>query len=409
MLSLTFSGDPGIGDIYRAADVGITIPNMTNFVSHGAEGQQGQRRFGYDVFSELFSAHLLGDIGSSYNFSMLPVDYPLAGTPWAANPAAFWNATDHWEYVFLESAPSPLTGSSSSGPNFLSFHSDRVAKSSAICTTPPYNITIHDGLALIDVVSASTNNQTVDFPSIALGLESIYYLTRPAKSGNTIIGNGSCGPGCSEVHVLEPATGPPAPGSVVVNPLQQQQAYYYYHCNITVEMIESSSRNVVVVAGNQQQQQQILLLPPQTAVIAAQAIALSGRIHSELRNSLSTSRSNSNQYFAYNFGLPFGEPQNNSASGMAQQLSRFAIGVLAALAETAPQIYLPTGGQTPKQGIRLKLNAPLAFYLILALIGGIHFALVFFTALVVSPIEIPEEIPWSHREEIQSRFCADVV
>lgn len=369
---------------------------MTNFISHERQG-----RFGYDVFAELLGAHLLGDVGSSYNFSTLP-DYPLAGTPWAANPAAFWNATDHWEYVFLESAPS----SSSAGgrPNFLSFHSDHVAKSSAICKTPPYKITVRDGLAVIDVVvgdaaaantNTNTNNQTVDFPWIALGLESIYYLTRPARSGNTIISNGSCGSGCSEVHVLEPATGPPAPGSFV-NPLQLESGYYYYHCNITVEM--ESSSNIVEVVGNQQQ----LILPPQTAVIAAQAIALSGRIHSELENSTSSS-SRLNQYFAYNFGLPFGEPQNNSAAGMAQLLSRFAIGVIAATAETNPQINLPAG-KTPKQGIRLKLNAPIAFYLILALIGAIQLGLILFTALVVCSINIPEEIPWSHQEIIQSRF-----
>lgn len=370
ILSLTFSGDPGIGDIYRAPDVngGITIPNMTEFAPHKGRFQDG----GY--LSELFGAHLLGDIGSSYNFSMLP-DYMLAGTPWASNPAAFWNATSHWEYIFLDSAP--LTRFS--GPSFLSIHTDRVVKSSAICKTPPYAITVRDGLAVLELVGT---NQTVEFPNIALGLESIYYLTRPAISGHTTTTNGigSCGLGCSEVHVLEPAAGPPAPGSFV-NKLQP--GYFYYRCNITVESN----------AGNQQQQ-----LRPQTAAIASQAIALSGRIHSELENSTLSG----NQYFAYNFGLPFGEPQNNSAAGMAQLVSRFAIGVIAAMAQTNPPVTIR--GQTPKQGIQLNLNAPVAFYLILALIGGIQLVLIIFTAIVVSPIKIPEEIPWSHQERIQSRF-----
>lgn len=345
---------------------------MTEFAPH-------KGRFGDGYLSELFGAHLLGDVGSSYNFSMLP-DYPLAGTPWAANPASFWNATDHWEYVFLDSAPLARY----SGPSFLSIHTDRVAKSSAICKTPPYAITVRDGLAVIQVVGA---NQTVDFPKIALGLESIYYLTRPARFGDTTTtitttnGIGSCGLGCSEVHVLEPAAGPAALGSFV-NKLQP--GYFYYHCNITVES------NVV---GNRQQ-----LLPPQTAAIASQAIALSGRIHSELENSTSSG----NQYFTYNFGLPFGEPQNNSATGMAHLLSRFAIGVIAATAQTNPPISIR--GQTPKQGIQLNLNAPVVFYLILALIAGIQLGLLIFTAIVVSPITIPEEIPWSHQERIQSRF-----
>lgn len=257
-----------------------------------------------------------------------------------------------------------------------------MAKSSAICTTPPYAITVRDGLAVIDVLGA--NDQTVDFPSIALGLESIYCFTRPALFVNTTAnGNGSCGLGCSEVHVLEPAAGPPAPGSFVN---KVRPGYYYYHCNITVESPK--------VEGNLQ-----LQLPPRTAAIASQAIALSGRIHSELQNSNSSRR---NQYFTYNFGLPFGEPQNNSAAGMAHLLSRFAIGVIAATAQTNPTIDIP--GQTPRQGIRLKLNAPVVFYLILALIGGIQLGLIIFTAVVVSPIEVPEEIPWSHQERIQSRF-----
>lgn len=351
---------------------------MTVFAPH-------KGRFGDSYLSELFGAHLLGDIGSSYNFSMLP-DYPLAGTPRAANPAAFWNATDHWEYVFCDSAPLAPNYSGPNNNNFLSFHTDRVAKSSAICITPPYAITVRDGLAVIQVPDAP---QTVDFPKIALGLESIYYLTRPTISGNTTAnGNGSCGLGCSEVHVLEPAAGPPAPGSFVN---KVRPGYYYYHCNITVESPK-------VVENQQQKLQQQLQLPPQTAAIASQAIALSGRIHSELQNS-SSSR---NQYFTYNFGLPFGEPQNNSAAGMAHLLSRFAIGVIAATAQTNPQIEIP--GQTPKQGIRLKLNAPVVFYLILALIGGIQLGLIVFTAFVVSPIKVPEEIPWSHQERIQSRF-----
>ena len=109
-----------------------------------------------------------------------------------------------------------------------------------------------------------------------------------------------------------------------------------------------------------------------------------------------------NQYFTYNFGLPFREPQNNSAAGMAQLLLRFAIGVIAAMAQTNPPITIP--GQTPKQGIRLKLNAPVTFYFILALIAGIQLVLIIFSAVVVSRIKIANEIPCSNQEKIQSRF-----
>ncbi|MCJ1348039.1 hypothetical protein MMC31_006270 [Peltigera leucophlebia] len=337
---------------------------MTEFAPHKGRFEDG----GY--LPELFGAHLLGDIGGSYNFSMLP-DYPLAGTPWASNPASFWNATDHWEYIFLDSAP--LTRFL--GPSFLSIHTDRIVKSSAICKTPPYAITIRDSLAVIKLVDT---NQTVEFPKIALGLESTYYLTRPAISGRTTTSIST-----TTTNGIARSTywGPPAPESFV-NKLQP--GYLFYHCNITAESNDTR---------NQQQQ-----LRPQTAAVAEQAIALSGRIHSELKNRTLSN----NQYFTYNFGLPFGEPQNNSAAGMAELLSRFAIGVIAATAQTNPPITIP--GQTPKQGIRLKLNAPVAFYLILALIAGIQLVLIIFNAVVVSPIKIPDEIPWSHQERIQSRF-----
>lgn len=86
---------------------------------------------------------------------------------------------------------------------------------------------------------------------------------------------------------------------------------------------------------------------------------------------------------------------------MAELLSRFAIGVIAATAQTNPPITIP--GQTPKQGIRLKLNTPVAFYLILALIADIQLVLIIFTAVVIGPIKIPDEIPWSHQERIQNQ------
>ncbi len=80
----------------------ISIPNMTHFPPTAG-------RFGASSTVESFAAHVLGDIGSSYNFSMLPKE-PLDGTPWASSPAGFWNGTDHWEYNFLDFVPSQAFG-----------------------------------------------------------------------------------------------------------------------------------------------------------------------------------------------------------------------------------------------------------------------------------------------------------
>lgn len=358
MLGLTYSANPGIEDVYRRPGLNnVSIPNLATFAP--ATG-----RFSDDFLTESLGAHVLGNIGSSYNISMLP-KYPLGGKPWASNPAAIWNGTDHWEHVFRDSAPTL----GASGPNPLSIYTDKTVNSTGVCTTPPYRLNIKNGLAVITFLDA---NQTANFPAIALGLESIFYLVTPVLyTGER---NSTCGPGCSNVKVLEPAAGPPAPGSFIAD-----SPYFIYDCNITV------------LSNNQD-------LSPLNAAVAAQAIGLSGQIHPELQN---TTKSY-NEYIAYNFGLPFGEAQNNSATGMASLLSRFAIGVVAAAAQTNPSIMVK-GGQ-PAQGVRIQLESPAGFHIILALTGGLQLLLVIIAAIVVQRIPIPKEVPLSEEEEIQDRF-----
>lgn len=357
VLGLTFSANPGVGDVYRMPGLNnVSVPNMTHFAPTVG-------RFTDYFLVESFGAHILGDIGSSYNFSLLP-NHSLIGMPWASNPAAFWNVTDHWEYIFLDSAPSVGT----SGPNFLSIYSNRTVTSRGTCDVPPFNVSINGSLATIHPLNGKQN---ATFPALALGFESIYYLTTPLLDHQN--STGACGPGCSNVKVLEPAAGPPAPGSFV-----SDAGYYYYDCNITVTSTTTD-------------------LSPHNAAVAAQAIALSGQVHSEL----ASTNEPYNEYIPYTFGLPFGEAQNNSATGMANLLSRFAIGVIAAAAQTNPPMIVQ-GGQ-PAQGIRLELGSPLVFNLILGLTGGVQLVLVIITAAVVSRLEIPKDILWSH-EEIRRRF-----
>ena len=336
----------------------ISVPNMTRFAPTSG-------RFTNDnTFLESFAAHVLGDIGSSYNFSMLPKE-PLEGTPWASNPAGFWNGTDHWEYHFLDSAPLPAI----SGIQFLAIYSDRVVKSAATCTVPPYTITLVDQLAVIQL----EDNRTVSFPALALGVESVYYLTTPIK--NDPPSDGNCGPGCARVQALEPAAGPPADGSLS----KGANGTYFYDCNITVSASTSD-------------------LPPVKAALAAGAIALSGQIHPEFQ----ATDEHLNQFTGYNFGHPFGEPQNNSVTGMASLMSRFAIGVISAAAQTNPPMFVQ--GRKPAQGIRLEFESLLVFNLILLITGVLQLLLVIATAVIVSRVTIPDEILLSHQKSIQSRF-----
>ena len=91
---------------------------------------------------------------------------------------------------------------------------------------------------------------------------------------------------------------------------------------------------------------------------------------------------------------------------MASQISRFAIGVIAAAAfNNPPKIVL---GQQPMQGVQLHLDAPVTFDLILGLIGGFQLIMVIITAALCHRLVIPEEIPLSREEEIRNRFVLEI-
>ena len=300
----------------------------------------------------------LGDIGSSYNFSLLP-EGGLNGTPWASNPAAFWNATDHWEYVSLDSAPLNVSNS----PGLLSIYTNRIVRSSGICTTPRYLVNRGTEVATFQLDSG----ETVLFPENALNGEGTYYLT-------ALDSEGICGQGCGNVKVVETVSGEAAPGSFVGG-----GNIFYYDCNITV----ASSLGFATGA-----------LSPDQAALAARASALSGQ--------LPQPHLGDNNFVFYNLGVTFGQAQNNSVASMASLLSRFAIGVIAATSQTnQPKII---SGYQPTQGVRLHLDSPVTFDLTLGLIGGMQVILVLIAAILCGRLVIPEDVLLSHEEEIRKKF-----
>lgn len=89
VVSLMWTGDPGPTDIINIPGLNnITIANLSNFAQ--------TRRFTDDDLVESFTANQLGNIGASYNYSLIP-QFPLAETPWAAEPAMFWDGGTYWE------------------------------------------------------------------------------------------------------------------------------------------------------------------------------------------------------------------------------------------------------------------------------------------------------------------------
>jgi len=331
----------------------VSVPNMTSFSHVGG--------FVQSVFTESLAAHTLGNIGSSYNYSELVA---LSGQPYASNPAAFWDAGDHWEYVYLDAEPNVLASTSILNP--VAVYSDRRVLSSALCKTPRFSWDMIDGLATIR--NSETGKDAI-FPAVALGIESVTYLTErlnPDSRAFAKLTGGSCGEGCSAVFAVEPHGGRPAAGTLIGN---DTAPFYYYECNITVSSTHPDFPGA---------------LPPRQAAIAAQAVALTGQIDPR-NDSLHT------EWAGYTFGAPFGEPQNNSAVGMAAQVSRFAIGTVSAAAQTNPNPLNVTGRQ-PQQGSRLALEQPLAFYIILALVAMLQLALLGAAAVLLGRVDVPVDV-----------------
>lgn len=371
-MGFTYSAIPRPEDVYLGSAMkNISIPNLEQF----APPNDGVPN---DFYGESSAAHVLGDIGSSYNYTMRPKQN-LEGLPWASNPSAFLNATDHWEYVSLNSTP--LNNNNS--PGILSVYTDRIITSSGVCTTPAYQLKPASipatgaptlNLSSYSIMAAEfmllNSGETVLFPLDALNVEGTYYLSSPYNKS-------VCGPGCGNIKIVETATGPPVLGSFVGNGTN----VYFYDCNITVTSLSDS------FPGS---------LPPEQASLAARAIGLSGALP-QLGGGW--------EYVFYQMYVAFGKPQYNSAIGMAHQLSRFAIGVIAAAAQTnEPKIVL---GREPTQGLRLTLDHPLAFGLILGLTGSIQLLLVIFTAITCGKLDIPKEISQTRRETLKKFILPD--
>lgn len=376
--SLTFQAEPHVDDVYLLEQGQIFLPNMSNFAR--GTGRFLRDRSDLDLTLQNLGASILGDVGSSYNYSDLP-PMPLAGEPLAKFPAMFWNADDHWEYHYLNSALDFV----SAGTNYLAVYSDRKVSSSAVCATPEYNSTIDKAQALILVNQTSGRNFTFD--SVALGLESNTYATVPIlrQLRTDVCGSrvgcstGECGPGCSTVHVMEPKSGEAVPGSFD----SPTSGFFYYECNVTVSSDPPPTSDL-----------DSLTLAPMLAAAAAQAIALNG---DATLNGLDAPLSRS-----YNWELPFGTPFNNSAPDMADQLARFAIGVVAATASTNPRMAVP--GRPPAQGVRLELQEPVAFAVIMGATAGLQLLLTVVAVILVGRVYVPGNGEWMTEEALRRLY-----
>ena len=329
------------------------------------------------------AAHILGNVGGTLNYTIIPAT-SIVDQPVARFPSSFWEAPSHWEFIFSNSAPTlePVPNF-----NFLSVYTNRSVLSSAVCTTPPFDFVRNTTRNVLQITAITPHgNHSVNFPGMALGEESIYYLTTPILKSH-VNSTGICGLGCSTVHVVEPMAGPPAPESTFPHP---SGGFFFYECNITVVPPLSSATPQYD-------------LSPVYAAVAAQSIALSGQITPSIF--ISNSSIASAECASYAFGLEFGQTQNNSADGMARLLSRFAIGTVAAAAHTNPRVLV--SGRPPRQGVRLVLEEPVAFATILCVASGLQLGLLVVAVTLVArlPGEV-FELAWERGEGVLTRYLA---
>jgi hypothetical protein len=95
-LSLTFTPNLGVEDIYLKSNGVILRPNMSSLAPIPKSGEPD-----LDYLAEGYAAHVLGIVGSSYISAKLP-SVPLMNQFWHSHPAAFWRGFDRREYHFLD-------------------------------------------------------------------------------------------------------------------------------------------------------------------------------------------------------------------------------------------------------------------------------------------------------------------
>jgi hypothetical protein len=140
--------------------------------------------------------------------------------------------------------------------------------------------------------------------------------------------------------------------------------------------------------------QDSLTLAPMMAAAAAQAIALNGdpTLHGV---GAPLSRS-------YNWELPFGTPFNGSAPDMADQIARYAIGVVAAAASTNPRMAVE--GRPPAQGVRLELQQPVAFAVIMGAVAGLQLLLMVTAVVLTGRVYVPGNGEWMTKESLKQLY-----
>lgn len=266
-----------------------------------------------DIFAA-FASHLPHEAFSYGSMSItyeddVPEAAPSRGALRLSSDARIFCDAQECQYVFQEKNTRPAQLPTDADFQPIVVATDRRIHSSGTCVRHQVVAGGDGGSTNITIDFGSGQNRTVQIP-LAGGTNQTTYMT------NTSV---SCGAGCGIVTAFESAP----------------SASWYYDCNVTVGAATNATQPAHQVSDN-------------VRLLAAQGIALQGYA---VLSFVDDSRS---QYQSYPAETAFGLAAGGDADAMAMRMSRFAIGVIAAAADSNNDLIIQ--GYPPVRGSHLKVD-----------------------------------------------------
>lgn len=194
---------------------------------------------------------------------------------------------------------------------------------------------------MIDDKGREDQNVTIPF---AGGTDQTTYFTNTTQD---------CGTGCSPVLAFE----------------STDKGAWYYECNVTVGAVTNATRPEHE-------------LGEEVAMLASSAIALQGYGVSSLATN------NITQFQSYPLESIFGSTANGNTAEMGDLLSRFTIGVIAAVAETNNKTTIHNV-RAPEAGISMTVSHPVFVFMILVGVVGLQLVLEILVAIFANKVVQP--------------------
>ncbi|ATZ53379.1 hypothetical protein BCIN_09g02410 [Botrytis cinerea B05.10] len=313
----------------------VSYPNMTQFFPVKLpNGRSSINNLG----AQQYTANSFGMMALNLWSTTQPIPEPATIYKSGLTADLFGIDKKSWAFVFMDTSSDGST----------SAYSDRTIKSTSSCES--YSV-IDGGNGNFTNLTISKNGKSegskVRLP-IAAGPDQTTFFTVPFTT---------CGEGCSIVEALEASANEP----------------WYYKCNITV--------GPVINAQNANQEVSLPLRHMSSAAIALQGYAANPKL-------------NDTQYRIYVSESTYGYPRNGSADDFGYQISYFAIGAIAAAANSNnPSIYAI--GDRPIIGTQLKITQHVLLLGLLIGLVSVQAACFVTTAFVANRVVVKDESVFS--------------